>query len=368
MVTVYINGKFLGQATTGAQRFSMGILLALDALLLLNNESVKLIDFTLVIPSGIKSRTPPLKQIKTIELPGLASHLWEQITLPLYVKNSLLVNLSGSAPMFKRNQLFTIFDAAIFDFPQAYSKKFLTWYKIQFKLQSMFSLGLITISEFSRDRLCLHLGVTRDKFTILPCGIDHILKESSDETVLNKYNLKKNNYLLAVGSKNPSKNFAALTLAFLNMREDQSICLAVVGGANSAVFVDSEMLENKRIIKLGRVDDPQLKALYSNARAFVFPSLYEGFGIPPLEAMACKCPVIASNTTSIPEVCGNAVGYFDPTSLLSIQKALRKVITDSEWRASLRKSGTERAKMYRWNEASVKLLSHIQTTVKKLSS
>ena len=364
MVTVYINGKFLGQPTTGAQRFAMGILLALDALLLHGNQTVKLFNFTLVVPSNIKSYIPTLKKIKIVKLSGSASHFWEQIKLPLYIKNSFLINLSGSAPIFKRNQFFTVFDAAIFDLPNAYSKKFLVWYKTQFRLQSIFSLGLITISKFSRNRLCKHLGVRHDKFLILHCGFDHIIKIKPDKSILNKYNLKRKKYLLAVGSKVSSKNFSFLTRAFLNLGNDFHISLVFVGGTNSDIFVDSEILENKRIMQLGRVNDAELKALYLNAIALVFPSLYEGFGIPPLEAMACGCPVVASNKTAIPEVCGNAVGYFDPMSLSSIQNSLEKIITDTKWRDSLRRAGIRKVAMYSWDKSAAKLMNHIQFNAK----
>lgn len=358
MRTVFINGKFLGQPITGAQRFALEITLALDVLLA-DNQTNRLFDFALIIPSDIKLNIPSLKMIRIVVLPGSACHQWEQVALPLFVKNALLINLSGSAPMFKRRQLFTIFDAAIYDFPQAYSKLFILWYRAQFMLQSKFCLGLLTISAFSQDRLCYFLGVSPNQFGIVPCGVDHMLKVNSDESVLAKYNLKKNSYLLSVGSANPSKNFAALIEAFSSISKDQSINLVVVGGTNSLVFADAWTLEDDRIIKVGRVDDAQLKALYSNARAFVFPSLYEGFGIPPLEAMACGCPVIASNATSIPEVCGNAVGYFDATSLLSMQNVLKKVISDDKWRSLLQNAGRDLVAKYTWLRAAEKLLIHI---------
>lgn len=362
MTTIFINGKFIGQATTGAQRFAMQTVLALDSHLYELHDS-NLLDFALVIPRAEKVNLPDLKKIRIIELPGRSSHLWEQVTLPFFLKNSFLINLSGSAPIFKRNQIFTIFDAAIFDFPQAYSKKFLIWYQTQFRMQSRFCSGLLTISKFSAGRLCYHLGLDRSKFKVVSCGADHIFKNNSDERVLNNFNLKKNSYLLAVGSANPSKNFAALIKAFSNLEENQSINLVVVGGVNSAVFADSVTLNDKRIIKVGRVDDAQLKALYSNAIAFVFPSLYEGFGIPPLEAMACGCPVIASYVSSIPEVCENAVGYFDPTSICSMQNILKRVVLDDEWRVSLQEAGAKLVLKYTWHNTALMLLQNIKENI-----
>ena len=361
MKTIFINGKFFSQPTTGAQRFATEIVLALDSILSDGAKS-DVCNFVLLVPSGIDGNIPPLKQIRVVELAGFTSHLWEQVSLPLFVRNSLLINLSGSAPMFKRKQIFTIFDSAIFDFPQAYSKIFLMWYRLLFRVQARFGYGLITISDFSRDNLRRHLGIAKDRFFLVPCGVDHIYRTASDESILEKFGLHKNCYLLAVGSANPSKNFPALISAFTGLRNDESIRLVVVGGSNPAVFAEQNVIDNFDIVRTGRVDDLQLKALYTHARGFVFPSLYEGFGIPPLEAMACGCPVIASNLDSILEVCGDAIGYFDPTSISSIQNALERLIDDGNWRECLQVAGRDKVKQYTWEAAANQLLCHLRKT------
>jgi glycosyltransferase involved in cell wall biosynthesis len=358
MRKIFINGKFFDQPTTGAQRFAAEIVRALDALLV-GNQKFTSYDFVLLVPTGVGENISSFKHIRVVELAGFRSHVWEQVTLPLFVRNSFLINLSGSAPLFKRKQLFTIFDGAIFDFPQAYSRSFRTWYRLLFQIQTRFAHGLVTLSKYSRDRLCMHLGVLDNQFGIIPCGVDHIDLVIPDEGVLEKYDLRPGMYLLAVGSANPSKNFAALIEAFSALKKDGAIRLVVVGGVNSAVFAEQVVSDNLRIVRTGRIDDSQLKALYTHARAFVFPSLYEGFGIPPLEAMACGCPVIASNAASIPDVCGNAVGYFDPASITSIRIAVEKVISDDRWRSKLRTAGKDKAKEYTWAVAAKQLLLHL---------
>ena len=358
MLRVFINGKFFDQPTTGAQRFAAEILRALD-ILLVSNQKLASYDFVLLVPNGVKKNVPHFKHLRVVELAGFRSHLWEQVTLPLYVRSLFLINLSGSAPLFKRKQLFTIFDGAIFDFPQAYSRFFLAWYRLLFRVQARFAYGLVTLSEYSRNRLCLHLGVQMNRFGIIPCGVDHIYQVISDESILEKYDLRPGMYLLAVGSANPSKNFAALIAAFSTLKSDRAIRLVVVGGGNSAVFAGQIVSDDSLIVRTGRIDDSQLKALYTNARAFVFPSLYEGFGIPPLEAMACGCPVIASNTASIPEVCGDAVGYFDPASISSIRMAVKKVIDDGHWRSKLQVAGKNKSKEYTWAAAAEQLFLHL---------
>jgi glycosyltransferase involved in cell wall biosynthesis len=359
MQNIYINGKFFSQPTTGAQRFATEIVLALDSILA---DCLKLqsYHFELVVPIGVCANIPPLKQIRVVELPGFRSHLWEQVSLPLFVRNSFLINLSGSAPLLKWKQIFTIFDAALFDFPQAYSKAFLIWYRLLFRVQARFGYSLITISNFSRDNLSRHLRVEKDRFSIVPCGADHIYRTNIDESVLRKYGLHKNGYLLAVGSANPSKNFPALIKAFIGLRNDKSVRLVVVGGGNPAVFKDHNVIDNLHIVRTGRVDDLQLKALYTHARGFVFPSLYEGFGIPPLEAMACGCPVVASNLDSILEVCGSAIGYFDPTSISSIQNILERIIDDGSWGKYLQAAGRNKVMQFTWKASASKLLCHLK--------
>jgi glycosyltransferase involved in cell wall biosynthesis len=359
MRPIYINGKFFGQATTGAQRFATEMVLALDSLLAGGSE-VRSCDFVLLVPVGVGERVPPLKKIRIVEVCGFKSHLWEQISLPVFVRGAFLINLSGSAPLLKWKQIFTIFDAAIFDFPQAYSKIFLMWYYFLFGAQVRFCYSLVTISRYSRDRLCLHLNVKPERFELIPCGADHICRIESDDSILEKYGLQRNSYLLAVGSANPSKNFSALIKAFSDLEDHESIRLVVVGGSNPAVFVEQNVIDNFHIVRTGRVDDSQLKALYTHARGFVFPSLYEGFGIPPLEAMTCGCPVIASNLNSIHEVCGDAIGYFDPTSIDSMKIALKRIIGDSSWREWLRAAGRDKVKKYTWEAAAVQLLRHLK--------
>jgi glycosyltransferase involved in cell wall biosynthesis len=361
MKEIYINGKFLGQATTGAQRFSMEIVLAIDELLSERAESLSS-NFTLVIPNNVNN-LPALRQIHIKKLAGFSSHLWEQISLLVFVENALLINLSGSAPLLKRNQIITIFDAAIYDFSSAYNPIFLFWYQMLHWIQLRFCLRLLTISNFSLGRLCEHLKVNNKHFTIIPCGVDHIYRIALDESILNKHELTPNGYLLAVGSANPSKNFSALIMAFAVLDKIYPVRLVVVGGVNPTVFAGHELIDDERIVKTGRVSDEQLKALYTNAIAFIFPSLYEGFGIPPLEALACGCPVIASNLTSIPEVCSDAVGYFDPTSIISIKNALERIITDDDWRSTLREAGKDRAKEFTWRNAAEKLLNYLDSLV-----
>jgi glycosyltransferase involved in cell wall biosynthesis len=217
------------------------------------------------------------------------------------------------------------------------------------------------VSRFSRERICHHLGVSRDKVGVVHGAADHMRALAGEPDVLGKLGVEPGRYFLAVGSANPTKNFSRLISAFKGMPQPDAR-LVVVGGSNDAVFsaigADSR-LDDGRIIRAGRLSDAELKALYTRARAYVFPSIYEGFGLPPLEAMLCGCPVIASHAASIPEICGPAAGYFDPFSVDSIRQMLERAMRDDAWLDELRAAGLRRAEMFTWDNSARGLLSEL---------
>jgi glycosyltransferase involved in cell wall biosynthesis len=165
-------------------------------------------------------------------------------------------------------------------------------------------------------------------------------------------------YVLAVGETRPYKNIRRLIEAFAQARLD-GVRLAVVGSANrfdaDTRNRPAELGIADRVVFLGRVPDADLAALYAGALCFAFPSLFEGFGIPPLEAMACGAPVIASSSTSIPEVCGDAAVYFDPASAEEMSAVLRAVTSDASLRQRLGEAGVKRAQSFSYQDAASRL-------------
>ncbi len=357
MTIIYLNGKFAAQPLTGVQRFASELLVAVDYLLATGAWQAR-IEFVLLVPSGrLAGPLPKLKHILIQQLPAKQLHVWEQITLPLYTRGHLLLNLAGSAPLLKRSQVCTFHDAAVFDIPQAYSGTFSRWYRFLFRAQSHVCRRVLTVSEFSKQRLCHHLNMSEAAIGVVPNSADHVRRLLPDNSIIERLGLNPGGYLLAVGSNNPSKNFAALIAAFSKTRRHPDAILVVVGGGNSAVFAHANDTTpiDPRIIRAGRVTDEQLKSLYIHAKAFIFPSVYEGFGIPPLEAMACGCPVLASRAASIPEVCGEAAAYFDPHDQDDMVRTLERALDDPQWLDELRHAGAQRALRFTW-EASARCL------------
>ena len=135
--------------------------------------------------------------------------------------------------------------------------------------------------------------------------------------------------------------------------DDPGIVLVAAGGGNARIFAQAGdlNLDDRRLQRTGYVSDQQLRALYEGAACFVFPSFYEGFGLPPLEAMCCGCPVISSDRASLPEVCGDAALYCDPDDPATLAAQLRRLLDSDALAAELRQAGRQRAAGFTWDRA-----------------
>ena len=359
-MNIVINGRFVAQRTTGVQRFARELVVALDRLLGSPEYAHMTGRVRLAVPGASVADAPRLDHIGVLPVAGKAGHPWEQFALPLATRGSVLLNLAGGAPACKSGQVCTLHDAAVFDHPEAYRPSFVAWYRSLFRLQARTSRLLLTVSEFSRRRLATTLGIAPARLQVVPNGADHILRPADDADALRRLGLVPQTYLMAVGSANPTKNFPALVEAFRSMSVPSGIRLVIVGGTNSAVFTGAALAAgDERLVLAGSVDDAGLKTLYSQALAFVFPSTYEGFGIPPLEAMACACPVVASTAEAVVETCGDAALYFDPHDMRSMTTALDAVMRDADLRMALQRKGRDRAAGFTWQAAAQQLLAHL---------
>ena len=351
MSRIYINGRFLTQQTTGVQRFAREILRALDALLV-SEGSARKHSIVLLTPLGT---TPPagLRSIECRSVGRLQGQAWEQLELPRYTSDGFSLNLCNTAPLAGRYTIVAIHDAGVFAVPDAYSRPFRTWYRLLHPQLGRRAVRMLTVSEFSRAELSRHLGIARDRITVIPNGGEHILREPADHAILNRLGLS-GRYVLAVSSRSAHKNFGGIQAAAKHMRQ-QDITLVFAGGANSRIFKAGDTTSGESIMT-GRVTDAELRALYEGAECFVYPSFYEGFGLPPLEAMTCGCPVVVSRAASLPEVCGEAAMYCDPNDPADIGRALDGVLGDPALQRELRRRGRERALQFTWNRSGTALL------------
>ncbi|TYP70274.1 glycosyltransferase family 4 protein [Paenibacillus methanolicus] len=344
--TVYINGRFLSQQITGVQRYAIELVKALDALLEAGDLSAAGMEFVLVTTQDIKTELR-LSRIKTVKIGKRSGHAWEQLELPRFAKNGLLINLCNSAPLFKKQQILTIHDAAVFLPSNTYSKAYVLWYKLMYKRLRRTLRKVITVSEFSKRELMKYCGFRENSIAVIYEGKEHILGVGKNDAVLEKFKLKKGNYVLAVSSMSPNKNFKTIANA-IELMGDIDFEIVIAGGANPKVFKDADFEFSPKVKYIGYISDEELKTLFENAGCFIYPSFYEGFGLPPLEAMACGCPVIVSNAASIPEVCGDAVVYCDPYSVKDVAEKVVMLMNDENLKQSLKEKGRVRAESFSW--------------------
>jgi glycosyltransferase involved in cell wall biosynthesis len=360
METIYVNGKFSAQATTGVQRVARCMVEALDRRLA-GDVAHTGPRWVLLCPPG--GQPPLLRAIETrfVGNRGAGLHAWEQWALPRAARGGLLVNLAGAAPAFAARQTCVFHDAAVFDCPEAYTWAFRTWYRWLFRRLARTAVALSTVSEFSKGRLVECLRIPAERIRVIHSGGDHLAATTAAPAYLQAAGLRDRRFVLVVGSDNANKNLAAVIEAFSTLQAED-LRLAVVGGSAGAVFASTagKTSDDARVVRLGQVGDAELKALYSAATCLVFASRYEGFGLPPLEAMSCGCPVLASTAASIPEVCGDAALYADPQSPARIAEALARLLGDAELREQFAKKGRERLTLFTWDAAAAKLQAQLE--------
>lgn len=357
---VVINGRFLTQKLTGVQRFACELVKALDALIGKGIIDPKY-SLLLITPSGTEIPFE-LSHIRVQQAGLLAGHLWEQFELPLYARRGVLLNLCNSAPLLKTHQLVVIHDAAVYAVPHAYSVVFRAWYKFMLPLLGKKARHLITVSQFSRSELVRYCGYDEAKITVVQEGSEHILAQTPDNTILQRTGIGDRPFILAVSSLTPNKNFGAVARA-IGIIGSEKFHLVVAGSSNPKVFSTAQTVLPDFVKYAGYVSEAELRALFESAACFVYPSFYEGFGLPPLEAMACGCPVIVSKAASLPEVCGHAALYCDPYDHTDIAEKIVQVLHDRGKQDDMRRKGLKQAAKYTWEKAAISVWAVVEKII-----
>jgi glycosyltransferase involved in cell wall biosynthesis len=350
--TIFINGRFLTQATTGVQRYAAELTQALDGLLCSGEISRAAYRVVLLVPRGMRHDLP-LEHIRVERVGWSGGHVWEQVDLRRYtrMRGAVLLNPGNTAPIGAPNVVVTIYDAGVFATPQAYSLAFRTWYRLMHRSLSRHARRIITVSEFSRQQLQAYAAAPMSRIEVIPPGAEHIVRLDADTGILERHGLGQRPFVLAVSSLNPNKNFKLIIDAMAYLPDLLgSVDFVVAGGTNPRVFRNGALAFGPGIKYLGYVTDRELKALYQGATAFVFPSLYEGFGLPPLEAMSCGCPVVVARSASLPWVCGDAALYCDPHDAQDLAHQIRMAVRDRKLQTELRQRGLARARDFTWRQ------------------
>jgi glycosyltransferase involved in cell wall biosynthesis len=204
---------------------------------------------------------------------------------------------------------------------------------------------ILTVSEFSKIKILEWSNMPDENVIVVGSGVDNKFSPIGP-----RYN-PGYPYLLYVGNRKPHKNIDRLLKAFAQSKLSDDLKLVMSGepDIDTATLIKELKLED-RVVFVGLIDDDKLPEFYRGAVAFIFPSLYEGFGLPPLEAMACGTPVLTSNVTSIPEVVGDAALMVDPYDVEAIASGIKRLVEDSQLRKELSQKGIARAKLFSWDK------------------
>lgn len=247
-------------------------------------------------------------------------------------------------------------------------------HRIMIPVAARFAKKNIAISDFTASRMNTLLSIDYTSTAIIKNGVEDRFRKISDnqflQSVVEKYNLQKP-FLFYAGSLSPRKNMVRVVRAFASLKDRIPHHLYFTGGhswRDSAVFqeITAAGLET-RVRALGFLDEEELVALYNLADACVYPSLYEGFGLPILEAQACGCPVVTSTVASCPEVAGDGAELVDPYEIDSIAKGIVKIVDNREYREKMIDNGYKNLSRFSWKKAASELLSLFQSNMRKES-
>ncbi|HEY0759333.1 MAG TPA: glycosyltransferase family 1 protein [Acidisarcina sp.] len=338
---IFINGRFLTQLITGSQRYAHEIVACLDGMVGASPSDWPEIKILVPPHSGT---FPRYQHLQIIEVGKRKGRLWEQVELPFHARRGVLFTPCGGAPLLHLRNVVTIHDAGVYATPDGYSSSFGLWYRFLYRVLCHTSLQVFTVSQSSRSELIKYCGANPARVCVTYLGSEHASRPEADMRILKEYGIEPYQYVFTVSSRTPNKNIDGLLRAFQYF-SGPSLDLVVAGVKNVKVFGEPSDLPSS-VIDVGYVSDASLRALYKYAKCFVFPSLYEGFGLPPLEAMAAGCPTVVSERSSLAEIFGTVAFLCDPDDPRDIAE---KVVQACAATAEYRERCIHLAKLFQWN-------------------
>jgi glycosyltransferase involved in cell wall biosynthesis len=353
-----INGRFLTQNITGVQRYAHELVRALDNILSTRPE------FRITVMSPrLSGPSPSWRNIKLRQVGYLQGHAWEQLELPLHSRGKTLLCTGNTAPIVSllgaQPVIVTVHDLSYRYFPDAYNWSFRLWYSVMVPLILNYADTVITVSESERAAILAYYPKAEPRLRViqnggLPADFDFEPMAVTDGD---------SGYILYVGSLSKRKNFQGAFEAACRLARERNFRFIFVGGVSGGISVNTPKIpsELRSLIEFtGQINDPSaLVSLYKNAACFMFPSFYEASPLPPIEAMGCGCPVIASDIPSLRERCEYAAHYCDPHDTRSISAAVERVMDDRHLRTKLKELGYARASVFTWQRCACETLGAI---------
>lgn len=335
MVEIVINGRFMGQRLSGVQRVAHEISRRLT------------VPHAMVKPHANAS--------------GARGHGWEQFALPVKARGRVIWSPCNTGPLAAKRQVVTIHDAAVFDHPEWFAPDFVRLYRLLLPVLARRAERIVTVSDYSRERLAGALGIGKDRIEVVHNGVSAVFRPAPTASLPPA--IAGHPYFATLSTREPRKNLALVIRAWKQARPrlPDEMRLVIIGGAGSAkVFGNGGMTEQDEggadgIIYTGYLEDALLPAVLSGSTALLYPSLYEGFGLPALEAMACGAPVVTTRLTSLPEICGDDAFYVDPHDADDLAAMLVRLAGDRALKAEHGRRGIERAKQFTWERAAERM-------------
>lgn len=347
---LFVNGRFLTQPMTGVERYAYNICKAMARLQQ---------PFTIVCPKAPIHQDYDVSDLNIVHYGIGNSHFWEQCVLPFFFigkKDYVVLSFTGLGSILIRHKVMTIHDLSFLKNPSWYSRTYYWYYKFMTPLAVKTSKHILTVSEFSKSEILgFYSFLKAEKISVVYNAIDRQLFKPTANSQQPSVP-----FVLCVSSIDPRKNFARLVEACQGLTGAK---LYIVGKYNR-VFSQQMALDTTpdHIQFLGRVSDEELVRLYNQAACFVFPSLYEGFGLPPLEAMACGCSVLVSDIPVEREVCGDAALYFNPLDPHNILHTITQYLNDADViKEKMRQKGFENITRFSWEKSAKCLIKKLKT-------
>ncbi|MDR3465944.1 MAG: glycosyltransferase family 1 protein [Xanthobacteraceae bacterium] len=359
---IFINGRFLSQPLTGVQRYAAEIVTAIDQLLAAGRAPEQLLraEWELVAPPDAELSLS-LDRIATRRTGRRHGHLWDQLDLMRAASGGMLISLANAGPVLHPDHLAVLHDAQVFRRPEFFGWTYRTLHRSLGRLLAR-RATIATVSNFSRNELASALHLSPMNIAVIPNSAEHFARTVPDFGTLDRLGIAPHRYFLLVGSMARNKNVALAVQAARDLARPDFPTVVVGGGHNQKIFAQNPVTSDQSVIFAGRLRDEEIAALYARATAFVFPSLYEGFGVPPLEAMAFGCPVIASTAEAVKETCGDAAVYFDPSDADALRRCMVTRIEAGPISSDERLRQNARLATYSWRKSAEAMLHLIAAT------